>query len=68
MTETQQLNVRVTKLSTQQVLLELTCTWPKGQEEKCSKEWRGAVEVGGGQKGEGAKKKQTLSRKTLIKN
>jgi hypothetical protein len=67
MTKTQQLNVCVTKLSTQQVLLELTCTWPTGQEEKCSKEWKGAVEVRGGQKGEGTKKKQTLSRKTKIK-
>jgi len=46
MTETQQMNVRVTKLSAEQVLLKLTCTWPKGQEEKCSKEWRGVVEVG----------------------
>lgn len=68
MTETQQLNLHVTKLSAEQVLLKLTCTWPTGQEEKCSKEWRGVVEVVGGQKGEGTKKKQTLSRKTKIKN
>jgi hypothetical protein len=26
--------------------LKLKCTWPTGQEEKCSKEWRGVVEVG----------------------
>jgi len=38
----------ITKFSAEQVLLKLTCTWPKGKEEKCSKEWRGVVEVGGG--------------------
>jgi len=46
MTVTQQLNWHVTKLSVEQVLLKLTSTWPTGQEEKYSKEWRGVVEVG----------------------
>jgi hypothetical protein len=44
MTKTQQLNVCITTLSAQQVLLKLACTWPTGQEEKCSKEWRGDQE------------------------
>jgi len=60
--------VHITKVSAEQVLLKLTCTWPTGQEEKCSKEWRGVVGVAGGQKGEGNKKKQTLSRNTKINN
>lgn len=62
------MNVHVTKLSAEQVLLKLTCTWPTGQEEKCSKGWKGVVELEGGQKGGGTKKKQTLSRNTKINN
>lgn len=68
MTKTQQLNLHITKLIEEQVHLKLTCTWPTEQQEKCSKEWRRVVEVVGSVKGEGTKMKQTLSRKTKIKN
>jgi hypothetical protein len=58
MTEIQQFNLYVSKPNAEQVLLKSSCIWPTGQEE-----WSGDVEVRGGQKAEGIKNKQKLSRK-----